>query len=167
MALELTSDGLLPVAVHPATLDEVEKVFVDAAPFMAQRGRIFRALVLYAEVVWERLPEAVLWVDGGFVTHKDWEAPHDADVAVLAAGYSPNDHPDDAHLWTLQGVSVEEPMLDFVKRVQPMGGLIDGFFVPSEVEAAVDWWRQFWQRLRRPGLPDLLNAKGFVEVRRS
>jgi hypothetical protein len=167
VGLALNSDGLLPVAVHPGTLDEIKSVFVDAAPFKEQRQRVFAALSLYSELVWARFPRALLWVDGGFVTHKPWAAPKDVDVAVLIhEPYDPKDHPEDASLWTLLEVSASQPMLDSVERVQPMGGLVDGFYVPAHSAPTVDWWRAFWQRFKQPGLPDLLNAKGFVEVTR-
>lgn len=83
MIPQLTDQGLLPLGVHEATLDEVHKVFVDGAPFEPDRRRIFAALEIYAGMLWTELPSAVLWVNGGFVTHKQWAPPADVDVAVL------------------------------------------------------------------------------------
>ena len=81
----LDGRGMLPPASNPygATLNELYETFVEQAPFRPRRELIFRALSLYAELVWQESPEARLWIDGGFATHKVWEAPEDADVVVI------------------------------------------------------------------------------------
>lgn len=164
---DLTEEGLLPLGAHRSTLDEVERVFVNGAPFEAERRRIMVALRLYAELVWLRFPEATLWIDGGFVTLKDYAAPEDADVVVMVADagdYDPASHSEDLPLWTLLGVSADRPSIDRAERLQPFGGLIDGFFARAEIEPVADFWRGWWQRLPAPGKPDVADAKGYVEV---
>jgi hypothetical protein len=167
-ALTLNGEGLLPVGVHTATLTEVEAAFVTGAPFESERRVVFEALALYARLVWARFPDARLWINGGFVTHKTWAAPKDADVAVVVPGgssYDFNVHPEDLSLWTLQSVKASAHGFSLAAgRLQPMGGLIDAFFVPGDVQPALDYWRSWWQRLSVPGEMDRLDAKGFVEV---
>lgn len=164
----LNDEGLLPVELHVTTLDEIERVFVREAPFSNERALIFDALRIYARLVWARFPEAVLWVDGGFVTHKDWAPPKDVDVTVVLTGmadYDPHEHPEDVPLWTLMDVSAGRPSLASIERVQPMGGLVDGFYAPGDNAATVTFWTGWWKRLSKQDGQVVPNAKGFVEVR--
>ncbi len=138
---------------------------MTGAPNADQRAIILAALRVYAELVWQRLPGAKLWINGGFVTHKS-AAPKDVDVVVVApAGteYDLAEHPEDLPLWTMHRVSVAGLNVSAL-RMQPMGNLVDGFFVSEDQPAAVHTWRSFWQRLKVDGEPDRLDAKGFVEV---
>ncbi len=165
---DLTADGVLPLGAHEATWDEIEEAFVTGAPFWEARALIFDALRVYARLIWARFPDAVLWVDGGFVTHKSWAAPHDVDVAVVvpnAVGYDPAAEPDGPSLWTLLDVSAARPSVTSHEKVQPMGGLVDGFFVQAENGPLVSFWHGWWQRRRQESGPDLIDAKGFLEVR--
>lgn len=73
----------LPVGRHPATLNEVCETFVEQAPFRPRRELIFRALTLYIDLVSAEFSTCRYWIDGGFVTHKPWEPPEDADVRVV------------------------------------------------------------------------------------
>lgn len=68
--------------------------------------------------------------------------------------------------WTLQGLSVEQPRIMNHPRIQPVAGLVDGFFVPVGNPVVVAYWRGFWQTVKgRNDLPDRPDAKGFLEVR--
>lgn len=78
----MTAEGRLPPGRHPATLDEVFQRFVDDAPHAEHRGRIFRALEVYLDRLVELAGPGTVWLDGGFVTHKD-APPHDVDLAYL------------------------------------------------------------------------------------
>lgn len=65
----------------------------------------------------------------------------------------------------MQGVSAERPSVSGVGRIQPMSGLVDGFFVPANNSAVVESWKGLWQRLKgRDGQLDRPDAKGFLEV---
>lgn len=134
-------------------------------PFTSERAQIFRALELHIELVLERVPGTKLWLNGGFVTHKDWGAPHDADLAyfVPLAQALRARQPDMLNLWTSQGVSVVKPRID-ADRVQPMGGLVDAFFT-VEMPAQVEIWHNTWSKVK--GADGILipgKKKGFVEV---
>ncbi|WP_156786281.1 DUF6932 family protein [Microterricola viridarii] len=152
---------------HPATIDEIEQRFVHEAPHSERRALIFSAFQLYAGLVWSYFPTARLWVNGGFVTHKE-VAPHDIDVAMLApssdAGIFARD-PDALALLTLQGVRSSE-FDGVLRRLQPFGGLVDSFFVPEDNPLAVQTWKDRWSLAPLSdgsGFRDDL-SKGFLEV---
>ncbi|OAN29116.1 hypothetical protein A4X17_05950 [Plantibacter sp. H53] len=153
---------------YPATLDEVYDRFVAEAPFAAERERVFTALKLYAELVWDLFPDARLRIDGGFTTHKDWAAPHDADVVVLCPTYTDEQ--------VSQGI--EAPLFTFLNaegtllgqrvsigKAHVMGGLIDGFFVPADVVEVREFFEDYWSAVTdrdKQVVPGL--RKGYVEV---
>ncbi|PHV64641.1 hypothetical protein CSW57_22850 [Williamsia muralis] len=158
----------LPEGCHQATLEEIYQTFVVDAPHRAERDLMYRALVLYVDVLRTVFPTGRLWIDGGFVTHKLWRAPEDIDVVAVvpmtdysnvctnAAAMLP--------LMTLQHVSSRE-FAGTVPRLQAMGGLVDGFIVP-DVEVQTDYWADLWSRIKdRHGnpLPET-ERKGFLEV---
>lgn len=155
---ELTPSGRLPVGRHPAGLKDVRIRFVDQAPFREKRERIFAALELYAENVWSLLPTAKLWLDGGFVTHKSWE-PKDVDVVILA-------RPSEA------GLLEEDQLLPFLTlpgpggtKIQPMGGLVDGFLVLRGNANEIPYWQDFWATVVDQDKNVVEGArKGYVEV---
>ncbi|GFG83349.1 DUF6932 family protein [Mycolicibacter algericus] len=75
-------------APYPATLNEIEAHFVDAAPESTRHRRalIMRALRLHVDIVTTLASKhgtAVrIFLDGGFITWKP-KAPRDADLVVL------------------------------------------------------------------------------------
>jgi hypothetical protein len=148
---------------------EIYTTFVETAPHRSEREIIFDAFSLYSNRVWRFLPTAPLWVNGGFVTHKD-TAPHDVDVAFLTTTSeiaSVFTDPSDAFsLLTYQGVTSIDPPMSGLSRLQPFGGLVDSFFVPTDVPTAVQTWKDRWSIAPNPdGIGyrfDIL--KGFVEV---
>jgi len=164
----LGDDGNLPYRTEPyeASLVDLFGAFVENAPFQEARQEIFSALRFYAQLVWRRFPHARLWINGGFTTHKQWAAPNDADVVVLVPEdeFDVEDLSDIAPFLTLQNVNVERPAFT-ANRVQPMGGLIDGFVVPDNA-ANQFIWGDTWSRLKGPNgelVPDA--RKGYVEVK--
>src|SRR5690606_15838481 len=78
--------GLLPTtpdrSPHAATVDEVYQTFVVGAPHRGRRQLIWDAFSIYSQLLWGYFPDAQLWLNGGFVTHKRDE-PHDLDIAFL------------------------------------------------------------------------------------
>ncbi|MFL6137455.1 MAG: DUF6932 family protein [Frankiaceae bacterium] len=169
MLPDLTSDGLLPAGIHRATLEELRETFVDKAPYADERRVIFTGLELYLQVLRALVPRGVLWVDGGFVTHKDWAAPHDVDLALLidrslVADFSPEDWARLSQLLTLQGVTSEQPYV-VTPRVQPMGGLIDAFVVEVTDVAGRRLWEEIWSQVTDQRKEVVQGKrKGFVEV---
>lgn len=153
---------------HRSSIAEVEKLFVDEAPNSASRRVIFEAFRLYSTLIWAHFPTAQLWLNGGFVTHKA-SAPHDLDVAFLVNSAelttALNSAPEIWSLLTLQGVSSSMPLVG-IQRLQPFGGLIDSFYVPADVPAAVQAWKDRWSFAPTPdGLTYRSDiTKGYVEV---
>lgn len=132
---------------HATTFDEIHRVFVSEAPHTERRELIFAAFQIYAQLVWDYFPTARLWVNGGFVTHKE-SAPHDLDVAVLVLSSEISSvfaaESDALALLTFQGVSATEPSMSGISRLQPFGGLIDSFVVPADNPAVVQVWKNRW-----------------------
>lgn len=157
----MTAERLLPLGRHRATLPELHLRFVVEAPQRARRQLIFDALAVYAELTWALLPGARLWVDGGFVTHKQ-EPPNDVDVAIVLdpTVALPVETTEEVvlPLLTMQGVTYVKPAPGgYVERLQPFGGLIDGFLALDELDR--QFWAGWWSR--HEGSED---RKGFVEV---
>lgn len=164
----LGEDGNLPFRPEPyeATLVELFGAFVENAPFPEARQEIYEALRFYAKLVWRRFPHARLWINGGFTTHKPWAAPNDADVVVLVPEdeFDVEDLGDIAPFLTLQHVNVARPGFS-ASRIQPMGGLIDGFVVADNA-ANQFIWGDTWSRLKGPDGNLIADArKGYVEVK--
>lgn len=168
MLPSLTAENILPVGCHPATLDEVEELFVEQAPFPDERREIWAGFRLYLAQLSKLVPSATIWLDGGFVTHKTW-APADIDLAVLLDGshlaaFTPEQWQKLAQLVTLQGVTAVT-LAAATPRLQPMGGLIDAFVLDVSDRHARTFWEQAWSLVTDqtkaivPG-----KYKGFVEV---
>ena len=168
MTLVLDEDGRLPAGdPHPATLSEIYDTFVRQAPFRPRRERIYTCLELFTEQVWRLSSGAVLWLDGGFTTHKTWAAPKDADVVALIPldELSPFRSIDRLPLRTLQNVVINKEVE--AERVQSYGGLLDTFIVP-DTSAMREYWDDQWSSVKDP-IGNLLPGtvrKGFVEVTR-
>jgi hypothetical protein len=164
----LTADKMLPAGIHQASLDEVEELFVEQAPFRDERREIWSAFQLYVGMLRKLVPSATIWVDGGFVTHKTW-APADMDLAVLLDGshvsaLTPEQLQRLTQLMTLQGVRVTSP-LTAAARLQPMGGLIDAFVLEASDPHGRQFWESTWSRVydqNKVLVPG--KSKGFVEV---
>lgn len=147
----------LPVGRHVATLDEIYEAFVVNAPFRPRRELIFRALALYIDLVSPQFSTCRYWINGGFVTHKTWAEPEDADVVVVVP---PGEDSKVAQPGFLPLLSLPSS----AGKVHPMGGLIDGF-VAVDVPAALASWEFRWSSVRDeqhnvvPGV-----NKGYLEV---
>lgn len=170
----------LPPGRHPATWDEIEDLFVDRAPHRQSRGITFEALRHWAYSCWALFPSARLWVDGGFVTHKQ-DAPLDADVfavlneaEVASVSAAMNAELDALRvsptakcptlvrfsgLWTLQLVTAYSgAVMDVIPRVQAYGGHVDAFWSVEGNLAALDVFHENWSM----GLGQI--PKGYLEV---
>jgi len=155
----------LPVGRYPATLDEVYETFVKNAPFRPRRELIFRALTLYIDLVSAEFSTSRYWIDGGFVTHKTWEEPEDADVLVVVP---PGEHgkvmtPEFLPHWTLLQTQPAQPRV-YADKVHPMGGLLDCFILPDAPQV-LSVWDIRWSSVRDQQhnvVPDA--RKGYLEV---
>lgn len=160
--------GTLPPNQFPyrVTLADVHDVFVVRAPFRERREQLFMALSLYSSAIWDLLPDARLWVDGGFTTHKDWASPSDVDVAVIA------DKVDNVTKGTLASMGLftmtevsgkaNELLLPQMHKLLPFGGMIDSYFTTT---AHSYFYKQLWSQVKGPDGKIIEGAsKGFLEV---
>ncbi|MBJ8342821.1 hypothetical protein JGU71_28415 [Antrihabitans sp. YC3-6] len=127
---------------------EIYEHFVQNAPFRERRELIFRALTLHADMVANVFSNARLWVDGGFVTHKSWAEPEDADVVVVVPQGEIARATEDKNLplSTMQGVLSTKPSAT-TPKLHPMGGLLDVFIQP-DVPVLLDPWHRIWSLVR-------------------
>ncbi len=178
--------GFLPPGIHTCTWAEFEHTFVDNAPNPDHRRKRLRALEVFVDCLDDLLPDATLWLDGGFVSYKE-DPPFDIDVvAVVKPGaWSAVSKAADAEMQTFQawaaagmtGYAPKTPTITqlgglstlqgaqlpsgaFYPRVQPFGGRIDSFIIPSDMKASLDNFRRDWMQDLATGA-----KKGFVEVK--
>lgn len=139
-------------------------MFVKAAPNSEHRERIFAAFELWVASVQSLCPAAILWVNGGFVTYKQ-EPPKDVDVIALCKPGELNAL-SDADMARFEALlTVNEPNKP---RIQPMGGLVDGFFVPRGDIPGTLYWQNAWGSIYGPdGKPIPNETKGYLEVKLS
>jgi len=140
-------------------------MFVEQAPFRERRELIFRALTLYIDLVSAEFTTSKYWIDGGFVTHKTWEQPEDADIVVvvppgehgkvLAAEFLP--------LWSLLEVLPTQPAV-YSDKVHAMGGLIDTCILPDQ-PLVLRPFDLLWSKVRDENHNEVLGVrKGYLEV---
>ena len=97
-------------------------------------------------------------MNGGFVTHKSAK-PKDIDVVIVARPSEVNvlDMSDMIPLLTHTG---EDGV-----RVQPMGGLVDGFIVERGNPDKIRYWDDYWKTVLDESRVALEGErKGYVEV---
>ncbi|SKC47501.1 DUF6932 family protein [Plantibacter cousiniae (nom. nud.)] len=148
----------LPEGIHVADLAEVEARFVDAAPFAAERAHVFAAFRVWGDLVRTLVPEARMWVDGGFVTHKPWAAPSDVDVTFLVTPAALN------ALSPAEQAQVEKLLTG--DGYKPMSGLVDAYLITrGDVDRTV-YWRDWWATVVDERHEPVQGVKkGFLEVR--
>lgn len=156
--------AILPPGRHRATITDIYQRFVEEAPFRERRELIFRALTLLIDIVAAEYPKARFWIDGGFTTQKDWEAPEDADVVVLlpVKDASAVAADETAMGWvTLHNVSAVDRS---TKKLHPFGGLLD-VFPTAATEGQLEYWDDLWSWVRGPDRKRVPGAsKGYLEV---
>lgn len=158
--LALDDSGIyLAPGRHKATMATVQRLFVEQAPYRSDRQLIWDAFGVYRAQVLRLLPSARFWVDGGFVTHKDWAAPKDVDVCLIA-------QTDEI---AAADVALMPLLTDMsgATRIQPMGGLVDNFItVPRpDPDCNTAYWAHQWSRVQDlNGNEDASRHKGYVEV---
>lgn len=119
---------------------------------------------MYVDQVWGVWPKAELWINGGFVTLKPWAAPKDVDVAIVDTFGRIEKYRDGAaSLLTLHNVS-SASLSGPAPRVQPYGGMVDGFAVPR-LPANLRFWDDQWSTLcDKAKVPVPGFRKGYVKV---
>lgn len=154
--------GLLPAGAHSCSLGELEQEFVALAPYPDERRLIFDAFTVWLRAVGTLFPGARCWVDGGFVTWKTWAPPTDIDVTFFVKDADVNGL-DARQQATLQTLLTSNPSGG--PRVQPMGGMVDGYMSLRSIPDRTLYWRQQWSRVKAADGSEVQNvAKGFLEV---
>jgi hypothetical protein len=162
-------DALLPVGIHRASIADIRKQFGSKAvpKWGSRRDMIIDALDIYVRMVRSEFLKPTIWVNGGLVTGKLWQAPDDADVAVLVdpsqVGADLNERVKLLQTGHADHLSVGPHTLTDV-HIKPMGGLIDGYIM-ADTPAARRYWGNWFSSVRLPDerISSTL-AKGFVEV---
>lgn len=160
---------------HEMTLDEIEQHFVNGAPYEAERRRIFSALTTYCQIIWNTIPEAELWVDGGFCTLKDWAAPSDVDVVFTVSEKDRERVNSDYGLQlTLKSLMTKiEPETEKIHR--PFNGQVDGYMLPIGLPpmpydglglvTQEQYWHHKWSNVKaQDGTEHTGKRKGFIKV---
>ncbi|MBV7302913.1 hypothetical protein [Corynebacterium sp. TAE3-ERU2] len=109
-----------------------------------------------------------VWLDGGFLTHKDWARPSDIDVVYLV----PVEVFDRAlserglALWTLHDVHAKLGRggpSEEIEVLRPGFGFIDAYIAPDTPVNRATWADQ-WSTVKGPDGHVTEDRKGFVEV---
>ena len=153
--------GLLPVGRHVASMNDLHATFVTAAPFTNERQIVFDAFVLWKKHMSELIPQGKIWVNGGFVTHKPWAAPRDIDVAILCK-------PEDLNALDPVGEGKFRNLMTSHGpgwRRQPMGDLVDAFYVVRGDVPQTLYWDGKWSGVTDKQHTEVEGLKkGYVEV---
>jgi hypothetical protein len=153
--------GLLPASdtPHRATLEEVFELFVLGAPYAERRKQLWEVFPAYVRNVKAYFPTCRILLDGGFTTHKHWEAPDDIDVSIGVDPVQYNALQDWERAQVFNSVSATG------SKVRVMGGMIDAsrFHLANPDRWAK--WHDDWSSVRAPdrSIVDGLK-KGYVEV---
>lgn len=133
---------VLPPGVHKASLDDVEKIFVNNA----QRKKLFNGLVMGCETL-KKAGCSVVYLDGSFVTGKDYPSDFDA-------------------CWDPTGVDVKnlDPvLLDFKNKRARQKNKYGGEFFPATILAdGTNTYLDYFQIDKYIG-----KKKGIIQIRLS
>jgi hypothetical protein len=165
----LDADLRLPPGRHAASLAEVESLFVVAAPNQPRRRHLWTAMQLHMREMLDTFGPAVVWIDGGFVTHKK-EAPEDVDLVYVVPGAEldrafQRDSRKVLELLTLKDLIIGDPGPLGLQRLQPVGGLVDAFVVAAELPQGLAYWDWAWSLVKASDGSIVPGAqKGYLEV---
>jgi hypothetical protein len=131
---------------YGTTVDELRARYVDGTPAGGRRSLIWDAFDVWLRLARGTLPGARLWISGSFITDK--AEPSDVDVVLVV---SPEHQPVLAPaldsrvrgLLTHLDVTAGQPAGN-VAKLQPIGGLLDGFLCPAHGPELVTYWQQAW-----------------------
>ncbi|MDV7195780.1 DUF6932 family protein [Mycolicibacterium fortuitum] len=169
--------GVLPASTQPhqATLAEIRQRFVQEAPVGRERRALIADVLEVHIALIRRLFSGVdirIWLDGGFITHKRWKEPRDADLVVLVPGAELEraDRDAAAPLWTMANVQAARGAADngrviVTPKLHTGLGLTDAYVAVADTPIQVENWRRRWSTVKGPDGHEVAGmAKGFVEV---
>lgn len=152
-----TLEGLLPPGRLPADLADIYERLVYDAPHQNEREILFSALNSYLGAVARIIPAGRAWVGGAFIARTE-AVPSGLDVVLIPDDWGSLKRmtgPARASLYgllTLRGVMVGRPAM-YLDKVQPVGGLLDGFLCFPGDEAT---WARTWSDQARRGFPEVV-----------
>jgi hypothetical protein len=154
MNLGLTTDGLLPVGIHPCTPETVLELFVLNFPDSQTRRHLFRQWEIYNQRLKQKIGDDILvqWVNGSFVTAKI--NPGDIDCVTFVP-YESYQRAEDSLLEFYTTISLYDNGLD--AYLCPVYDLNDNRH-PEYRQRCSDWSFLFGQ------LRDSTLQKGFLEL---
>ena len=153
---------------HQASLEELYERFVEQAPFRESRERLFQALRLYLDDVLSFAPVHSAWINGGFITLKEWGPPQDIDLVLKVSATEMNMLSAELRKRFRRAMTLPSGIDQSGKdlgKTAPMNGMIDAYYLlDNQMEDARRWHAQ-WSSLRGPEGHTLDDThKGFVEV---
>lgn len=164
--LQNPTTGKLAPGVHRASIGGLR----DYSVTNARRERIWSAFETWRLQAVDRLAPTHYWIGGSFITSKD--DPNDIDVVAWLPldSYRKLRQDEPRHIFELSTLQHIDFMADGdenvaqLERLQPMGGLVDGYPVGESAVTRRIWQRQFtndWtdRQVLIPG-----TEKGIVEV---
>ena len=131
---------------YRATLSEVHARFVAGAPTPQTRERIWSAFLLWSELAQQEFPGSRYLLSGSFLTDK--QRPSDLDVILVlepghVAAMTPEPTIGARVLLSHLTVTAAQPS-GTTAKLQPMGGLVDGFWCYGWVPAQMAVWQFRW-----------------------
>lgn len=158
-SFNLTTGLLLPGA-HSATWNDVEKLFVTSAPHRNHRKKLLNEAKNWVKQLRQETSIVHIWLDGGFITHKD-QAPSDIDiVALLDTPEFTSTDPERLKKFR----TVRNPYDEIVKPPE-FKGLVDGYIVEYNLKN-IETWLSTWGSVKNPLTGQIVPGlnKGFIEV---
>lgn len=128
------SETLLPVGVHPMTVDEVYDLFVARAPFRPQREALWRVFTVYTRIAHETVPGTTLLMDGDFTVYRDTVAPRDIQFVAMV----------DFNQWA----GLSETVRDQLQAMRDDARVLDVRYVPDWDLRSRDLWIEYFSHHR-------------------
>jgi hypothetical protein len=118
--------------------------------------------------MWSIWPQAVVWIDGSFVSLMEDRAPNDVDLVILVRDAENSEKQEVASrgLLTMSEVQFKVNGKELSSpKLQPYAGLIDAYYADAKHNETVEGWRRDWTIIRdAKDQPDFTRRKGFLEV---
>lgn len=158
---------------YKATFKEISRAFVDEAPYANKRSLQLELLEKHFYIVNQvaQGESVTAWINGGFLTHKEWNAPKDIDVVYFVSPTAFRKLTSDRStaLWTLSKVQAfrgggEDSPSVASESLRSMAGFIDAYISIDSPERR-DHWANIWSSVKDENEQIIPGRfKGFVEV---
>lgn len=131
---------------YVASLAEIHQRYVRRISNAPRRAQIWRAFRLWHTLAQAELPGVRYWLSGSFLTNKT--SPSDLDVILVleprhVRAFTPTASDSVRVLVSHLNVFAEQPA-GAAAKLQPVGGLIDGFYCPGWIPEYTRIWQARW-----------------------